>query len=331
MSTDKETLNKLKRVLKVSNSIKMEQMRDMLDLDTKTFNKKILDWAEEFDFILDRDYIIINKNTVESFINQLDKQFEAWDKMETTKIGKVEGFESNNVVQLEAQSLKVEEEDLEAKNNLEKEAEKKARREAIERENKSIVINAQQKFNKRQWNEAINLFKKSKEICSQQGWSDGISYAEKMILEAEEKIREAEERAKKILPFKGTQISQFEADILQELENQLNKQFNFVTKFEERTKMGFCVENNQITGIGLYDCDISILPESISNLKSLQKLELSANKLTTLPESIGNLSSLEELEFNDNKCCLALIEEIFLHFLLFFLFLFLFFFSLFPS
>lgn len=47
MPANKETLDKLPRILNVSNSIKMEQMRDILDLDTKTFNKQILDWAEE--------------------------------------------------------------------------------------------------------------------------------------------------------------------------------------------------------------------------------------------------------------------------------------------
>ena len=65
-------------------------------------------------------------------------------------------------------------------------------------ENQNIIIQAQQKLKERQWNDAINLFRKSKEISSQQGWSDGVSFAEKMILEAEEKIRkEAEEKAKK--------------------------------------------------------------------------------------------------------------------------------------
>jgi len=76
------------------------------------------------------------------------------------------------------------------------------------------------------WSEAIALFKKTKEICSQLQWSDGIEYAEKTILEAEEEARkeaekkakkEAEERAKKVVLFRGAQIRQYEAEVLQEM------------------------------------------------------------------------------------------------------------------
>ncbi|MFX1399154.1 MAG: hypothetical protein ACFFAS_19185, partial [Promethearchaeota archaeon] len=46
---------------------------------------------------------------------------------------------------------------------------------------------------------------------------------------------------------------------------------------------------------------LSTLPESIGNLTSLTSLLLSANKLTSLPESIGNLSSLQKLSIWDNQ------------------------------
>ena len=75
MPTDRGTIDKLKRVLNVSNSIKMDQLRNILDLESKTFDTQILEWAEEFEFVIDGDYIIINKNTIDSFIDQLDKQF----------------------------------------------------------------------------------------------------------------------------------------------------------------------------------------------------------------------------------------------------------------
>jgi len=81
-------------------------------------------------------------------------------------------------------------------------------------------------------------------------------------------------------------------DILQELENQLGKQFKLVSKAVYGNKMGFTVENQQINAIGLYDCSVSSLPESIGNLSSLQKLFLWNNNLKTLPESISNLKSL---------------------------------------
>jgi hypothetical protein len=50
-------------------------------------------------------------------------------------------------------------------------------------------------------------------------------------------------------------------------------------------------ENNRLT----------TLPESLSNLSQLQKLDLSNNQLTTLPESLGNLSKLQELYLSNNQ------------------------------
>ena len=105
----------------------------------------------------------------------------------------------------------------------------------------------------------------------------------------------------KIIHFKGVQIPQFQADFLQELEDQLGEQFNLVNKVERNTKMGFSVENNQIMGIGLHDCGISTLPESISNLKSLTYLNLKDNQLMTLSESISNLKSLTGLSLVYNQ------------------------------
>jgi len=46
---------------------------------------------------------------------------------------------------------------------------------------------------------------------------------------------------------------------------------------------------------------ISILPESIGNLRSLKTLNLQENNLKTLPESIGNLTSLEDLRLAENN------------------------------
>ncbi len=101
--------------------------------------------------------------------------------------------------------------------------------------------------------------------------------------------------------FRGSQIPQFEADFLQELENQLGKQFKLVRKIYYNTQMGFLTVNNRITSINLFDCGISSLPESIGQLSSLYELKLFDNQLSTLPESIGKLTSLQELDLRDNK------------------------------
>lgn len=51
----------------------------------------------------------------------------------------------------------------------------------------------------------------------------------------------------------------------------------------------------------LLGMQLSNLPESIGRLSSLQALNLSNNQLSSLPESIGNLSSLKELWLSWNR------------------------------
>lgn len=75
------------------------------------------------------------------------------------------------------------------------------------------------------------------------------------ILTDEERwTKEKARREAKIISFRGAQIPRFEADILQEIEEQLNKQFKKVDEIDDTTELGFTIENQLITGIGLYAC-----------------------------------------------------------------------------
>jgi len=65
--------------------------------------------------------------------------------------------------------------------------------------------------------------------------------------------------------------------------------------------MGFSVENNRVIGVDLYKCEVSILPESISNLSSLEKLWIDENQLMTLPESIKILERRGVKIFGSNN------------------------------
>ena len=85
---EKERREKLEKLMRRSTSIKIDMVRDILNLDTRTFNEKILEWADEFDFTINGDYLQFNKETVEDFIDILDKQFEEWHKEERHKIAK---------------------------------------------------------------------------------------------------------------------------------------------------------------------------------------------------------------------------------------------------
>ena len=118
--------------------------------------------------------------------------------------------------------------------------------------------------------------------------------------------KEKAKREAQIISFRGAQIPRFEANILQEIEKQLNEQFrkvdiSMLSEDETDRHWSFSVENQRITGIGLFECLMGVLPDTIGKLKSLKVLDLGGNGLTMLPESIGNLTSLQSLGLWRNR------------------------------
>lgn len=75
-------IEEIQRMIKVSTRIKLEMMRHALNMDLKTFNGKIFKWAEDFGLTIDGDYLIINKETISDFIDELDRQFKTWEYKE---------------------------------------------------------------------------------------------------------------------------------------------------------------------------------------------------------------------------------------------------------
>jgi hypothetical protein len=71
---EKEKIKKIKTMLKVSNRLKLKMMRIALGLEKESFNNKIFEWAKAFDFTIDGDYIVINKDTSDSFLQHLDSE-----------------------------------------------------------------------------------------------------------------------------------------------------------------------------------------------------------------------------------------------------------------
>ncbi|MHA2283697.1 MAG: leucine-rich repeat domain-containing protein [Promethearchaeota archaeon] len=91
-----------------------------------------------------------------------------------------------------------------------------------------------------------------------------------------------------------------QAEFLIELENTIGESIEIMEDIKWST-FGVQIDGDIIVGLGLCNCNLISLPESIGNLKSLQKLHLLSNQLTSLPESITNLKSLYELNLHNNK------------------------------
>ena len=126
---------------------------------------------------------------------------------------------------------------------------------------------------------------------------------------------------------------QKDLDILINLEKLAKRRFfyNSIEEFIENIDKSssysshrYCIKDNQIIGLNLYQADLSEFPEIITELENLQYLILTSNKLKKIPEnisdlkqlkilklgynqiefvpnSIGNLKNLEELDLHSNK------------------------------
>lgn len=82
----KERIEKLKRLLRVSVRLKQAQMRRVLAMDEEEFDEKIFAWADEFGFVIDGDDVIIKRDNVSEFIALLEREFASWTESE----GKIE-------------------------------------------------------------------------------------------------------------------------------------------------------------------------------------------------------------------------------------------------
>jgi tetratricopeptide (TPR) repeat protein len=85
---ERENIEHIKKLMQVSTKVKLDRFQDGLGMNNKDFNRKIVDWAVEFGFTIDGDYVIVNKSTIDDFIIALDHQFKDWEIKEHTKIGK---------------------------------------------------------------------------------------------------------------------------------------------------------------------------------------------------------------------------------------------------
>ncbi|MBY8987653.1 MAG: hypothetical protein KGD61_04305 [Candidatus Lokiarchaeota archaeon] len=68
---EKEKIDRVKSMMEVSNKIRLDMVRTALDMDDKLFTEKVFQWAKQFNFLIDGDYLIINQDTATDFLNDL--------------------------------------------------------------------------------------------------------------------------------------------------------------------------------------------------------------------------------------------------------------------
>jgi hypothetical protein len=78
----KKKLEKFKKILQVSDKVALNRIQSALNMETDAFNEVIFDWAQELKCTIDGEYLCVNKETVDDFINMLDANFEGWANKE---------------------------------------------------------------------------------------------------------------------------------------------------------------------------------------------------------------------------------------------------------
>ncbi len=68
---EQEKIERIKSMMEVSNRLRLDMIRVALDMEEKLFTQKVFQWAKEFNFLIDGDYLIINQETVKEFIEDL--------------------------------------------------------------------------------------------------------------------------------------------------------------------------------------------------------------------------------------------------------------------
>jgi hypothetical protein len=97
-----------------------------------------------------------------------------------------------------------------------------------------------------------------------------------------------------------SRIDYVEKNIIHSLEKQINNPIPLKKKFDINSTC-YVKEDEEITGLSLYKCELNYFPSEILRLTSLKHLALRRNNITMLLKEIGLLSNLEYLNLRINK------------------------------
>lgn len=68
---EKEKLNRLKSLIRVSSKVKIDDIQEILDAERGTLLDLIVDWAEEYGFTIEGDFLVFNEKNKTSFLENL--------------------------------------------------------------------------------------------------------------------------------------------------------------------------------------------------------------------------------------------------------------------
>jgi len=70
--------------------VNLNELRDFLKIDRKKYDLLIFQWAKQFGFKIEGDYLVFEEDTMKIFIETLEMKFEEWDKSEEGRAKKLD-------------------------------------------------------------------------------------------------------------------------------------------------------------------------------------------------------------------------------------------------
>lgn len=113
-----------------------------------------------------------------------------------------------------------------------------------------------------------------------------------------------------IVSFRGAELFKLEVKVLKEIENLTQLTFSSVISIGDNTQMGFTSNRMRVTGIGLYKCRLTSIPESTGFLSELRVLNLGFNSIRDLPIFFVTLPKLRTLNLEFNQTIFSIPEVI---------------------
>ncbi|MHA1255994.1 MAG: hypothetical protein ACTSPS_10400 [Promethearchaeota archaeon] len=83
-SEEEEIINRLRDVIKISSKIRLDMLMNILNMEQESFDEKIVEWQDEFNFTFDENFIKFEHISMLDFIDSLEKKFINWEKSETS-------------------------------------------------------------------------------------------------------------------------------------------------------------------------------------------------------------------------------------------------------
>ncbi|MHA1371313.1 MAG: leucine-rich repeat domain-containing protein [Promethearchaeota archaeon] len=264
---DYDLIEKLKKLIKVSQRIKISKVVEYLGISEVKFLSIISDLGDEMPIKIDDDYLVVED--FNNFADFLDEQFDTWGSMEASKIGKVDklanfgGTSAGPVAEMDSKS-------------------------AIEFNKSSLGSFGDELVEPAGSNSAIVHPSGAR---NDYHGTQFVTNDYEVMIELENLLGGTPiPRVQKIEYNTFGYIEEDQRVIGLGLHNKGLSSFPAVIG-----------RLSNLKELWLYGNDLVSVPESIGELQSLQTLSLAKNKLTAIPASIGNLRSLQVLSLGNNN------------------------------